>query len=420
MTGHCHSSNDHGLKALFAFGVGPFYDLTENASARELSQRAPALVREMLTRSGAFTTLPRKAGEESAISEGWRASSIAFDAWTARGAFALVKGTFRLTRRGMVLEMHAFDVETGTRVKTTADRMLITEESFARALEIWTNAIVEHFTGRPGILGTRIAFARRSRKSRANKRIAVMELATGNEYAITDGKSLSVLPSWGPDNQEVAYTGYNDGNPDLYLGQEKFSGHPNLNMGAEWNQDGSLCVISLSKDGNNEIYLLDGTSGAVMRRLTTHSAIDSSPSWSPDGKRIAFVSDRSGSPQIHVMNIWGGNLRRVSKNHGYATSPAWSPHGNEIVYNAMMEGGRFDLFVLNEKTGAVRRLTHGSGSNEDPSWSPDGRQIVFSSGRKERGGKKNRQLYIIGASGGKAHQISRGKVDYFTPTWSNR
>jgi TolB protein len=385
-----------------------------------MSQRAPALIREMLSRTGAFRTLPASAGEQSALAEGWKASSIAFDAWTARGAFALVKGTFRATRRGLLLELHTYDVETGTRIRTPSDRMLITDNSFQRALELWTNAVVDHFTGRPGVLGTRIVFARRPREPRTNKRIAVMDLASGEEFAITDGKKLSVLPSWGPGSHDVAYTGYQDGNPDLFLGDQKFAGFPNLNMGAEWNQDGSLCAISLSKDGNSEIYLLDGTSGAVIRRLTSHSAIDSSPSWSPDGKRIAFVSDRSGSPQVHVMNIWGGNIRRVTQGHGYATSPAWSPHGNEIVYNAMMEGGRFDLFIINEQSRRVRRLTSGGGSNEDPSWSPDGRQIVFSSARKDRTGKTSRQLYILGARGGTPKKISGGKVDYFTPSWSTR
>ena len=120
------------------------------------------------------------------------------------------------------------------------------------------------------------------------------------------------------------------------------------------------------------------------------------------------------------MNIWGGNIRRVTQGHGYATSPAWSPHGNEIVYNAMMEGGRFDLFIINEHSRRVRRLTSGGGSNEDPSWSPDGRQIVFSSARKDRTGKTSRQLYILGARGGTPKKISGGKVDYFTPSWSTR
>ena len=120
------------------------------------------------------------------------------------------------------------------------------------------------------------------------------------------------------------------------------------------------------------------------------------------------------------MDNQGKRLRRVTTQHGYCTSPDWSPAGNLIAYNAMMEGGRFDLFVLNPNTGQKWRLTHGSGSNEDPSWSPDGRHIVFSSTRGSTRGKPQRHLYIIPAQGGKAQRLTHGNVQYFTPTWSPR
>jgi TolB protein len=73
-------------------------------------------------------------------------------------------------------------------------------------------------------------------------------------------------------------------------------------------------------------------SGGVPRRLTTSPAIETSPSYSPDGRRIAFTSDRSGAPQLYVMDLDGSNQRRISFGQGEYGSPAWSPDGERIAF----------------------------------------------------------------------------------------
>ena len=156
-----------------------------------------------------------------------------------------------------------------------------------------------------------------------------------SEMPVSDNGSLNMLPSWGPDGREVAYTSYRDNNPDLFLGDQKFSAFPNLNMGAEWSPDGQEVALSLSKDGNNEIYILDGQTGKVRQRLTRHPGIDSSPTWSPDGKSLVFVSDRLGSPQLFRIQRDGTGLTHLPTGQGYCTSPEWSPVSNTLVYNAM-------------------------------------------------------------------------------------
>ena len=131
--------------------------------------------------------------------------------------------------------------------------------------------------------------------------------------------------------------------------------------------------------------------GEILRRLTRHKSIDISPTWSPDGKQIAFVSDREGSPQLWVMNADGSNKRRLTYQGKYNQSPDWSPKGDLIAYTSRDENFVFDIFTVDPKDPTqVRRLTQNQGNNEEPLFSPDGRHIVFSSTRTGRS-----ELYIM-------------------------
>ncbi|MCB1833894.1 MAG: PD40 domain-containing protein, partial [Geminicoccaceae bacterium] len=81
------------------------------------------------------------------------------------------------------------------------------------------------------------------------------------------------------------------------------------------------------------------------RRLTTAPAIDTSPTFSPDGQRIAFNSDRGGSPQLYVMDADGGNVARISFGSGHYGSPAWSPRGDLVAFTKI-KGGMFHIGIM--------------------------------------------------------------------------
>jgi TolB protein len=178
-----------------------------------------------------------------------------------------------------------------------------------------------------------------------------------------------------------------------------------MNTGASWSPDGSKIALTLSKDGNPEVYVVNAATGAILSRLTNNRAIDTSPAWSPDGREIAFVSDREGGPQIFVMNANGSNQRRVSFNGPYNTTPTWSPQkGKRVLAYTTRDQGNFDIVTLDLDTKQMVRITQNEGNNEEPSFSPNGRAIAYASARPGGAG-----VYIANADGsGRAVRVWRG------------
>jgi TolB protein len=120
-------------------------------------------------------------------------------------------------------------------------------------------------------------------------------------------------------------------------------------------------------------------------RLTTNPACDQAPAWSPDGKTIAFHSNRSGTWHIYTVPATGGTVKQLTAWSGLQGQPAYSPDGNKIAFVFMPPGGRQwideEIGIMPARGGSYINFTKTKGLDWWPDWSPDGRKIVFSSTR---------------------------------------
>jgi TolB protein len=255
------------------------------------------------------------------------------------------------------------------------------------AVHQFANDIVGFFTGQPGIFGSRIALAL---SGKGSHEIASIDMDGSRTLVLTKTGSDCLLPAFAPGGGEVAFTSYLRGNPDLWIVSagggraRRVSRQPGLNTGASWSPDGRHIALTMSYEGNAELYRINPGDGGVQSKLTTNPAIDSSPSYSPDGSQIAFVSNRRGSPQIFVMGAGGGGEpKRVTFQGKYNQTPRWNPRSDKpfIAFTGRDERGVFDIFILDLRTGKIERVTQGKGSNLDPTWSPDGRLLAYTSTR---------------------------------------
>ena len=163
--------------------------------------------------------------------------------------------------------------------------------------------------------------------------------------------------------------------------------------------------------------------GGNPQNLTNDPNGDSSPSWSPDGKRIAFVSDRDKkvknfvpTSEIYMMDADGGNQQNLTNNPNADRYPSWSPDGERIVFASDRDGHFIgevgitsEIYVMEANGGNQQRLTENRQNDWYPSWSPDGERIAIASDRK--GDLENFEIYVMEADGGNQQKLTNNR-DY--------
>lgn len=135
--------------------------------------------------------------------------------------------------------------------------------------------------------------------------------------------------------------------------------------------------------------------------------------WSPDGKQLAFGSDREGQWSIFVVNADGSGLRKLETG-GEAHEPTWSPDGRTIAFGSPRYSDQVDILALDLASGSIKRLTDNLAFDGEPSWSPDGKKIAFVS-RRDR----EQEVFVMNADGSGAENLSRKYgLPGARPTWS--
>lgn len=353
---------------------------------------------------GAYIETPGKCGE------------FAYSDWSVTGAEGLVRGVVVNEGGQLKIQMYLHDV--------AKQRIVLGKEyqgDLSQAVRIahrFANDIMKYFTGESGVFGTQIAFS--SRVGRF-KDLWVMDMDGSGLRQLTDDRSLGISPNWTRDGNGLYYTSYRRRVPDLFrldLATRKVSQITNtrdLELGARPSPDGSLLLGSISSGKESDIVLF-APDGRLVRKLTgANGAIDVSPDWSPDGRKVVFCSNRGGGPQIYTMDTAGAGLQRVSfVSSSYCTSPAWSPKGDKIAFVCRGDGG-FQLFTANPDGTNPLQLTAG-GDNEDPSWSPDGRYIAFAT--TFWGGQFS--IAVMRADGRSMKQVSHSRGGDYQPVWGPR
>jgi TolB protein len=124
-----------------------------------------------------------------------------------------------------------------------------------------------------------------------------------------------------------------------------------------------------------------------------------SPNWSPDGKRIAYVSFEHHRANIYIQNLYSGKRRRISSRPGLNSAPVFSPNGRKLALVLSSSPGNPDLYIMDIKSKHLRRITTSSAIDTEPAWTPNGKKLIFTS---NRGGGP--QIYEVNVNGGGAPQ----------------
>ncbi len=166
-----------------------------------------------------------------------------------------------------------------------------------------------------------------------------------------------------------------------------------------------------NRTGSDEVWVMDWN-GANPKQLTKHGAIALAPAWSPDGKHLVFTSYLRGGPALFLLTPQEGYLKQLWDKGGVNSSASFSPDGRQIAF-ASSTDGNVDIYVMPVAGGEATRLTTARGIDTQPAWSPNGRQIAFTSSRSG-----SPQIYLMDADGSNVRRLTFGGHFYDEAAWS--
>ena len=255
-----------------------------------------------------------------------------------------------------------------------------------------------------------------------NQRLLMIDSDGGALRSAAPAEDSVYSPVWDRSGARFIYTSFTARGGELVLTDRTTNSRRTIpgtdeytNFATTISPSGEEIAFARSDGAGTHVYSYNLARGCCLQRLTLDRFSDNlSPTFSPDGRRIAFVSDRPGLPQIYVMAADGTGQELFAPMDwgvtGSSYAPEWSPDGTKIVFHRDVNRSP-QLFILDTRSKEVRQLTS-FGRNEDPTWAPDSRHIAFVSDRTG-----SSQLWIIDLETGRVRQLTRiGGVRL--PAWS--
>ena len=275
------------------------------------------------------------------------------------------------------------------------------------------NDVVEKVAGKPTFfLGKLAVIGTRS----GAKELYLADSSCQDVRQVTQDRSIALKPRCSPDNRFISYTSFLKRYADVYTielatgNRNRAAAYPGVNSGGAISPNGRSMALILSKDGNPDLYVQDLASKRLTRLTNTPRVDEGSPAWSPDGSRIVYVSNASGSPQLYLLSSSGGAPERLTVRGSQNVAPDWGKNG--LIAYQTLTGGKFQIAVMDPAARQERIITPYDAAYEDPSWAPDGRHLVAA-----RGVNYSYSVSLLDSMGDKPVALTTSG-DWYAPAWS--
>lgn len=394
--------------------------VTDFAAGDDMGGKISSVIAADLERSGLFKPLDKTVFLENITNPD---VPPRFNDWQQIHAQGLVTGRVSREADGRLrVEFRLWDIYGNSQIE--GRQFYAPEDSWRRIAHIIADAVYRKMTGEKGYFDTRIVFVDETGAKNARvKRLAIMDQDGANVSYLSDGREMVLTPRFSPTRQEITYMAFSglhpgDDAPRVYLQQiedgkrELVGRFPNMTIAPRFSPNGKKVIMSLLEDnGGSDIYTMDLTTHQTTKLTSGGTSINTGGSYSPDGSKIVFETDRDGKQQIYVMNADGSEPKRISFGDGSYSTPVWSPRGDYIAFTKLTDK-QFAIGVMRPDGAGERILTSGF-HNEGPTWAPNGRVLIFF--RQDPG--QGPKLYSIDITG-RNERIVPTPHDASDPAWS--
>lgn len=363
-----------------------------------------------------------------------RQKNFAPNIWKNQGVAHVVQGNII----NKSLSVSVLSVQTGSLKQFNDIALTGSLTHDRRQIHKVADAIHKALFGVEGVASTRILYSAKLKANPQEKKwvseIWSCDWDGSNPRQLTRESSYCVTPVFIPPSAKFAndrflYVSYKMGQPKIFIaslsegiGKRLIDLRGNQLLPAISSQRDKIAFIC-DAGGRTDLFLQEfhpetGQVGKPSQLFSYPRSTQASPTFSPDGSKIAFVSDKDGSPRIYIIPTSLSSKRAnpilLTKQNNENSCPAWSPDGKKLAYSAKTKGIR-QIWIYDFDSREEKQLTDGPGNKENPSWAPDSKHLVFNS----TGGDIS-ELFIVNLNQPEVVKISQGPGIKHYPTWGTR
>ncbi|MBT7934001.1 MAG: Tol-Pal system beta propeller repeat protein TolB, partial [Thiotrichales bacterium] len=391
-------------EAAFPIVIAPF-EIVGDSNNVDISK----IIRDNLNRSGQFNAL----STEALIT-----NQIDFSFWKEHKKDAVVFGKIEQVS-SKVYNVYIYIYDVFSEKSLYQKKIRVHNSGFRRIAHFLSDKIYYVLLGQKGSFDTRLSYVTviENKNGGRTYKLQISDSDGYNPQTVVRSSNPILSPAWSKDQKKLAYVSFKNNRSEVFvmtpflktipIKLPKFDG---IASSPTWHPDGESIALTLSKNGNKDIYLYDFKSKPIP--LTTNIAIDTEASFSPDGSKIAFTSNRTGQVQVYIKNLKSGKISRATFEGRYNAKPVFSPDGKDLALIHRV-GKDYRLALLDIASRDLTVMTQNK-SDESPYFSPNGGMIIYSTNRDNKG-----ILSIISLHNNQTVELMQKEGEVREPSWSN-